>query len=67
MALKANRVAPAAAHVEESPSGYENESKEPISDLKLDANGLPLVPQPSDHKDDPLVCLLPPVLMSIGY
>ncbi|KAL6834623.1 major facilitator superfamily domain-containing protein [Trichoderma camerunense] len=54
MALKANRVAPAAAHVEESPSGYENESKEPISDLKLDAHGLPLVPQPSDHKDDPL-------------
>ena len=25
------------------------------SSLKLDANGLPLVPQPSDHKDDPLV------------
>lgn len=24
-------------------------------DLKLDERGLPLVPQPSDHKDDPLV------------
>ncbi len=24
--------------------------------LKLDKSGLPLVPQPSDHKDDPLVC-----------
>jgi hypothetical protein len=23
--------------------------------LKLDERGLPLVPQPSDHKDDPLV------------
>lgn len=23
--------------------------------LKLDKHGLPLVPQPSDHKDDPLV------------
>jgi hypothetical protein len=23
--------------------------------LKLDARGVPLVPQPSDHKDDPLV------------
>lgn len=25
------------------------------SALKLDKHGLPLVPQPSDHKDDPLV------------
>ena len=25
--------------------------------LKLDDHGLPLVPQPSDHKDDPLVSL----------
>jgi hypothetical protein len=25
------------------------------SPLKLDANGIPLVPQPSDRKDDPLV------------
>jgi hypothetical protein len=29
--------------------------KEPVSNLKLDANGLPLEPQPSDRKDDPLV------------
>jgi len=25
--------------------------------LKLDKHGLPLVPQPSDHKDDPLVSI----------
>lgn len=27
--------------------------------LKLDSNGLPLVPQPSRFRDDPLVSLLP--------
>jgi hypothetical protein len=26
-----------------------------LSSLKLDARGVPLVPQPSDHRDDPLV------------
>jgi hypothetical protein len=26
------------------------------SDLKLDKHGLPLIPQPTDRKDDPLVC-----------
>jgi len=31
-------------------------SDNPYGNLKLDARGLPLVPQPSDHKDDPLVC-----------
>ncbi|PTB36881.1 uncharacterized protein TrAFT101_007254 [Trichoderma asperellum] len=48
---------PNASHVEESSSPFETsskDSKEPVSDLKLDAHGLPLVPQPSDHKDDPL-------------
>jgi hypothetical protein len=25
------------------------------ANLKLDKHGLPLVPQPTDHKDDPLV------------
>lgn len=29
--------------------------KDPVSNLKLDAHGLPLEPQPSDCKDDPLV------------
>jgi hypothetical protein len=29
--------------------------KQSLPDLKLDEHGLPLVPQPSDHKDDPLV------------
>ena len=27
------------------------------ANLKLDKHGLPLLPQPSDRKDDPLVCL----------
>jgi hypothetical protein len=29
--------------------------REATGDLKLDKHGLPLVPQPSDRKDDPLV------------
>lgn len=32
--------------------------KTSTSVLKLDKHGLPLVPQPSDHKDDPLVSIL---------
>ena len=41
------------------------EVKDPdISILKLDARGVPLVPQPSDHKDDPLVYTL--VLLCVG-
>ena len=59
-AFKTTRAAPSAAPIEESASPFETgsdpEGKEPISGLKLDASGLPLVPQPSDHKDDPLVC-----------
>jgi hypothetical protein len=35
-------------------NGSEKSDSSPT--LKLDAHGLPLVPQPSDHKDDPLVC-----------
>lgn len=31
------------------------QSDEKARPLKLDKSGLPLVPQPSDHKDDPLV------------
>ncbi len=30
-------------------------SENPNRNLKLDKHGLPMVPQPSDHKDDPLV------------
>jgi len=34
----------------------EDEIKDPEAvRLKLDARGVPLVPQPTDHKDDPLV------------
>ncbi len=40
------------AHMEDGPL------KEPIPNLKTGRDGLPLVPQPSDHKDDPLVGLL---------
>ena len=38
------------AHVEEG-----SLDKETIPTLKTGRDGLPLVPQPSDHKDDPLV------------
>jgi hypothetical protein len=42
-----------------------DEAKDPdVSILKLDARGVPLVPQPSDHKDDPLVYTL--VLLCVG-
>lgn len=33
----------------------ENVKDSDMSALKLDAHGVPLVPQPSDHRDDPLV------------
>jgi len=34
----------------------EDEIKDPEAiRLKLDARGVPVVPQPTDHKDDPLV------------
>jgi hypothetical protein len=37
----------------------ESDAKEVAApQLKLDAHGLPLVPQPSDAKDDPLVSAL---------
>lgn len=66
MAFKAKRATPSADHVEETPSPFEaEEGKEPISDLKLDAHGLPLVPQPSDHKDDPLVCRVETISLDI--
>lgn len=29
--------------------------KESLPDIKLDKHGLPLLPQPSNHEDDPLV------------
>ncbi len=44
------------SHVED---GADVEIKIQQPQLKLDSHGLPLVPQPSDHKDDPLVCLEP--------
>jgi hypothetical protein len=36
-----------------------------VPGLKLDRQGLPLVPQPSDHKDDPLVRLAGRAISSI--
>jgi hypothetical protein len=38
---------------QEEPQGKENRS------LRLDKHGLPLVPQPTVYKDDPLVSLTP--------
>lgn len=35
--------------------GHDEKATTPV--LKLDKHGLPLVPQPSDHKDDPLVSI----------
>lgn len=61
---------PNAAHVEESASPFETsskDSKEPVSDLKLDKHGLPLVPQPSDHKDDPLVRCIHVIVPSVDF
>lgn len=43
------------SHIEEDRIETMGEMKVPMSDLKLDSNGLPLEPQPSNHKDDPLV------------
>lgn len=36
----------------------EQESKLHESELRLDSNGLPLIPQPSKFRDDPLVSLV---------
>lgn len=43
---------PSAVHVPEVNGSVKSDA---ASILKLDQHGLPLVPQPSDHKDDPLV------------
>jgi len=43
----------AADKVEEA---RELEREDGTSTLKLDKHGLPLVPQPTERKDDPLVC-----------
>lgn len=54
--------APPAAHLESiaQPSDslhYDGSNeKDDVAQLKLDKHGLPLVPQPSDNIDDPLVC-----------
>ena len=43
------------SHVEEQRIEAIEEIKVPTSNLKLGSDGLPLEPQPSNHKDDPLV------------
>ena len=60
MAIYPEKDVPTVQHVDDSPGAV---TKESFADLKLDAQGLPLVPQPSDHKDDPLVC---PLHLQIG-
>ena len=47
-------------HAEKSDSDGVREKETQERPLKLDSNGLPLVPQPSDRKDDPLVCCVLP-------
>lgn len=47
-------------HAEKSDSDGVREKETQERPLKLDANGLPLMPQPSDRTDDPLVCCIPP-------
>ena len=55
-------MSPSSTEKDISPSDVEEQRIEAMDEktaaepnLKLDSNGLPLVPQPSDHKDDPLV------------
>ena len=43
--------------------GVDGERKETTPVLQLDKHGLPLVPQPSDHKDDPLVSISSEVIV----
>jgi hypothetical protein len=57
MALDSDKEVRLSLHFEESNSDRMDE-KPVVADLKLDEHGLPLVPQPSDHKDDPLVSSL---------
>jgi hypothetical protein len=57
MALNSDKEVRASLHIEEGDSDRMDE-KSVVADLKLDEHGLPLVPQPSDHKDDPLVSRL---------
>jgi hypothetical protein len=51
-----NKAMTASIHVEDGPAASQ-EGKESAPDLKLGRDGLPLAPQPSDHKDDPLVSI----------
>lgn len=36
---------------------FHEAGKRSLSDVRLDKHGLPLIPQPSSHEDDPLVSL----------
>lgn len=57
-------MSPSAGEVEDGQQAFAHEksivdidenAKTSTPTLKLDKHGLPLVPQPSDHRDDPLV------------
>jgi hypothetical protein len=54
MALNSDKEVRLSLYFEEGDPDRMDE-KPVVADLKLDEHGLPLVPQPSDHKDDPLV------------
>ncbi len=49
------------AHATEKNVGKETDIRDSnevdaAADLRLDRHGLPLIPQPTQHDDDPLVC-----------
>lgn len=58
MALNTDKQVRNSLHIEEAGKDSDDQKAPVQSNLKLDAHGLPLVPQPSNHKDDPLVWTL---------
>lgn len=55
MALNSDKEVRRSLHISDADADPEVQKAAEHIDLKLDEHGLPLVPQPSDHKDDPLV------------
>ena len=51
-------MAQVAKDIETNTPTKDSRKEDRARELKLDKHGLPLVPQPSDHKDDPLVKIL---------
>jgi hypothetical protein len=55
MAEVFNKAVAGSLHVDNPQESTSWDGKKSAPDLKLGRDGLPLVPQPSDHKEDPLV------------